>query len=94
MENIISLTVAMLEKAELLTKEEAEKIDKELRSSVLPSSYTGARQLINELYDRLEVKGLTSRVDFTSIEGKILNTKDELLAELSPKKAKVDTPKQ
>lgn len=56
MENYISLLLATLEKLELITGKEAEKIDKELRSSTIPGTYKEARDTVEAVFSKVQNK--------------------------------------
>lgn len=107
MENYISLMLAVLERAGILTYKEAEGLNKELRSSILPSTYHQASEMVGTLYDDKELKKLDERIDFSLLEGRILATREDLTTEIEflrdrvreleerakkQPKAKVDTP--
>lgn len=56
MENYITLFVATLEHLKLVTEQEAEKLDKQLRESTIPSTLREARQVVADVFEKIEKK--------------------------------------
>lgn len=54
MDNYISVFVALLEHAEIYTKEEAEKIASELRLITVPNAYEDARTVVKDILDKVK----------------------------------------
>lgn len=62
MNNFTSMMIAILEKVELLTETEAKALAKELNQSTLPDNYEAAALMVDELFKKLEIKTLSSKV--------------------------------
>lgn len=62
MNNFTSMFVAILEKIELISHEEAVKLVKELHTATIPDTYEGALKIVDELFKKHEIGALASRV--------------------------------
>lgn len=56
MENYISLLLATLLQLKLITEKEAEKIDKELRNSTIPGTFSEAKDTIEKVFNKVQNK--------------------------------------
>lgn len=56
MENYISVLVALFYQLELLTEEEAKKLDKKLRTSTFPSTFDEVKVLVERLLEESRTK--------------------------------------
>ena len=63
MNNYISMVIAILEKAKLLTEDEAKKLAKELVSSTLPDTYEGCSRLVDDLFKKLDIETLEHKFE-------------------------------
>jgi hypothetical protein len=63
MDNYILLFLAMLEHLELLTKDEATKLAKELTAKGIPSTYVACQTMVKELYEMHKIKPLSKKID-------------------------------
>ena len=54
MENYITLFIATLEHLGQLTAKEAEKLDKELRNTTIPSTYKEAQYFIKGIFEKIK----------------------------------------
>lgn len=56
MENYISLLLATFTQLKLITEKEAEKLDKELRNSTIPGTYSEAKTFIEDAFNKVQNK--------------------------------------
>jgi hypothetical protein len=56
MENYISLLLATLQHLKLVTEKEAEKIDKELRNTTIPGTYSEAKTVVADIFNKVQNK--------------------------------------
>lgn len=62
MNNFVSVIVAILQHAKVLTEQEAEKLVKELHAATLPDNYEAASRLLKDIFDRHEIKTIEHKV--------------------------------
>lgn len=65
MNNFTSMVIAILEKSEVLTEDEAKKLAKELHSATLPDNYQACALLLDNLFKELGIKSFTTKISLT-----------------------------
>lgn len=65
MNNFTSTLVAIMEKLELLTNEEAKALVKELHTSTLPDTYDASARMMEDLFKKLKIKTATEKLAAT-----------------------------
>lgn len=94
MNNFTSIFVAILEHLELITKEDAKKLIKELHGTTLPDTYEGASNLVKTLFNKHDVK---VKQDISNLDARITSTVkaaiDPFIQDFKVVPKKVDTPK-
>ena len=62
MGNFVSLVVALLEHAEVLTEKEAEALIKELHGLTIPDNYKACTILVKDIFKKLEIRPVTTKI--------------------------------
>lgn len=87
MNNFVSLVIALLEHAKVLTEAEAQKLVKELHSSTLPGTYEECSRLVKDLFAKHEISTIekklksevnTVEVDVRKAKAKVVDTLKQL----------------
>lgn len=66
MNNFVSIVIAILENAKILTSEEANKLVKELHGSTLPDNYESAVRFVKDLFNKHGIKDIESKLKTTT----------------------------
>lgn len=70
MNNFVSMLIAVMAHLQLLTKDEAERLSKELHAITIPDSYEGVHALVDEAFKKAKV---TVKKDVSTLEGLVKN---------------------